>query len=155
MINQHMAEHVYTVNVPLTAAWILVVVAYHTLAKQKYGRTLGHFVCGLRVVAADGGAPPLRAMFKRFLIALPACGLFGLSYFVCRRDPKRQATHDQWAGTWVVRRRAEPAGPAAVTYQTRFFGTLALTYIDVEPAAPPVAAAFNDVDETPVPLGSP
>ncbi len=155
LINHHMAKHAYTVNAPLALGWMLVVAAYHTLGKKNYGRTLGHLVCGLRVVDAGGDAPPLRKMFKRFVIALPACGLLGLSYFVCRHDSKRQATHDQWAGTWVVRRRAKPAGLAAVTYQTKFFGTLALTYIDVEPVPAAAAVAVDHVGEESAPQTCP
>ncbi len=153
LITKHMGEHAYTVNAPLALGWMLVVAGYHTLGKMRHGRTLGHLLTGLRVVDARGESPRFKVMLKRFLIALPACGMFGLSYFVCRRDPKRQATHDQWAGTWVVRRRAKPAGAADVTYQTKFFGTLALTYMDVEPAAPPVAVGADGVEQTALPVG--
>jgi uncharacterized RDD family membrane protein YckC len=58
----------------------------------------------------------------------------GAGYVLCFKTPRRQAIHDRWSGTWLVRRRAEPIGPALSTYHTKLFGTFILTYTDVEPA---------------------
>ena len=111
-----------------------MVVSYHVLARTTRGGTMGYRLAGIRWIDKTGRTPGIKTALRRFLIAMPSCLMIGAGYLLCFKTPRRQAVHDRWSGTWLVRRRAEPAGPALSTYNTKLFGTFVLTYTDVEPA---------------------
>ena len=121
-------------QIPLMLGLLGLEVAYHVLLRLTRGGTLGYRITRIRLVDKTGRTPGIRAVFKRFLIALPSCMMFGAGYLLCFKNPRRQAIHDRWSGTWLVRCRAEPAGPALSTYNTKLVGTFILTYTDIEPA---------------------
>jgi uncharacterized RDD family membrane protein YckC len=127
-------QYIKPVQVPLTLGWLGAVVAYHVLARTTRGGTVGYRLTGIRLIDKTGRTPSTKTAFKRFLIAMPSCMTLGAGYVLCFKTPRRQAIHDRWSGTWLVRRRAEPIGPALSTYHTKLFGTFILTYTDVEPA---------------------
>lgn len=122
-------------------AWLGVAAAYHIGLRRRLNGGIGYWLIGLRIVTASGAPPAWRTMLRRFLIAVPATLLFGTSYLNCIRSPRRQAVHDLLSGTWAVRRKAQTAQPARVTFQTRFLGTYPITFQDLEPieSAPPLA----------------
>lgn len=69
------------------------------------GRTPGMMVLGLRVVAADGGAPGARRSVVRALgYWISAILLIGFIWIAI--DRQRQGFHDKLAGTYVVYDRA-------------------------------------------------
>jgi uncharacterized RDD family membrane protein YckC len=118
---------------PLTIAWLLAIPGYHILLRRFRGGTIGYRLAGIRLVDTYGLPPVMPVLVKRFLVAFPFVLFFGLSYFSILKSPRRQSAHDQWAGTWLVRKKAEPAGPAVVAYQTKILGTMLITYPDLEP----------------------
>jgi uncharacterized RDD family membrane protein YckC len=73
-----------------------------------------------------------------------------LTYSPCPTRPRRQAVHDRWSGTWMIRKKASPSGPAVALFQTLFLGTFPVRYLDLEPVttgadasadvAPPISA---------------
>ena len=154
---QKLTKHyIKPLQVPLTLAWLGLVVAYHLLLRLTRGGTLGYRLMRIRLVDKTGRTPQIKTVFKRFLIALPACMPLGVGYLLCFKTPKRQAIHDRWSGTWLVRCAAVLAGPALTAYNTKLVGTFVLTYIDVEPApdessSPPADAsnATEAVQEAP------
>lgn len=135
------AQHMKPIQRPAFLGWLSLCAAYHIGLRRLIGSTVGHMAMGQRLVDANGLTPSWRVLAKRFGLALPSVLFFGVSYVLCPRNPRRQAFHDRWAGTWVVRKRARIAGPAKLAYQTRLIGTVLLTYIDVEPAELPVQHA--------------
>jgi len=130
VMNAHMKPHARSMG----WIWLGLTVAYHILLRTTRGGTLGYRLTRIRLVDMTGRVPVLKALLRRFLLAVPGCLMFGATYLNCLRNPARRAGHDQWSGTWLVRTRAEPAGPARPVYQTRLFGTFLLTFADIEPA---------------------
>ncbi len=128
------------VQVPLVLGWLALCITYHVPLRRTRGGTVGHRLVRTRVVDKAGQPPCMRTLLRRFLIAVPATIFLGISYFDSLRNPRRQTTHDQWSGTWVVRAKAKPAGSAITSYHPKLLGTFLMTYIDVEPAAPEAAA---------------
>lgn len=129
LINKHMKP----AQMPAVGGWVLFCIAYHTAARRFPFGTAGYLVAGLRIVDPSGSSPPWRVLIRRFALAVPFVGFFGISYLKCRQNPRRQAFHDQWCGTWVVRRAARPQGPAKLAYQTKLLGPFLTTYVEVEP----------------------
>lgn len=125
--------------------WLAACVVYHLSMRRLRGGTLGYRVAGIRLVDNTGRAPSWRVLFKRFGIAFAFAVFFFLplvvSYLFCFKLPKRQSGHDFWSGTWLVRKRAQPAGPALTAYNHKLLGTWLLSYIDVEPYVPEAPAA--------------
>ena len=82
-------------------AFVLLPAAYHIGLRRLRGGTPGYRVMGIRVVDRTGSTPGWRVLLRRFLIGTPMVLLLGAGYWQCPRDPKRQANHDRWSGTWV------------------------------------------------------
>lgn len=96
---------------------ILLFFGYFVLLTGIFGRTLGKWVAGIRVVDAEGNAPGValaipREMAGRFVAVIAAgIGLIWIAF-----DTDRQGWHDKIAGTYVVNDSA--AGPS---FLSRFF----------------------------------
>ena len=78
---------------------IVLVIIYEPLLIASRGRTVGHWLCNLRVVAptADGRLPLWKAFLRWFLK-----GLTGLASFATMgATPRNQALHDLAFGTTV------------------------------------------------------
>jgi uncharacterized RDD family membrane protein YckC len=84
------------------ALWL----AYFWVLESAFGRTLGKFVCGLRVIDRNGRTPhPAAVLLRtlgRILDALPVLYLFGVLVMVFGGQPSRRIG-DRLAGTAVVR----------------------------------------------------
>lgn len=133
-VQKQINKHMKPVQVPVALiSFVVLPMTYHIGLRRLRGGTIGYRLTGVRVVDKKGNMPSWRVLLRRFLIALPSVLPLGAGYFRSFGDPKRQAVHDQWSGTWVIRKRATPAGPAITAYQTKLFGTFPMTYIDVEP----------------------
>lgn len=129
LINKHMRP----VQLPTVGGWLLFCAGYHVVLRRMGVGTLGYLVCGVRIVDAFGHAPGWKQLGKRFILGVPFVGFFGMAYLTCGQNPRRQAFHDRWSGTWVVRRSAVPEGAAKPAYQTKLLGPMLLTYLDLEP----------------------
>ncbi|MBN2560862.1 MAG: RDD family protein [Phycisphaerae bacterium] len=137
----------------LSLGVLAAAVLYHVALRRLRGGTLGYRLMRIRLVDKTGEPPAWRVLVRRFLVAVPVTLPLGASYLRCRKDPKRQAVHDQWSGTWLVRKKARPAGPAITAYQTKLLGTYLLTYIDVEPYVP-VDPPASEAEPTANPIGA-
>jgi uncharacterized RDD family membrane protein YckC len=147
---QQINKYMKPVQIPLPLGLLAACLAYHVALRRTRGGTIGHRLMRTRLVDKNGEPPPIRALFRRFLIAVPVTLFFGLSYLDCFRNPRRQATHDKWSGTWVVRCRAKPAGPAITSYHPKLLGTFLVTHIDLDPVTreSPVVATNAAQDRT-------
>lgn len=96
---------------------VFVFFGYFVLLTGIFGRTLGKWVAGIRVVDSDGNTPGValaipREMAGRFVAVIAAgIGLIWIAF-----DSNRQGWHDKMAGTYVVNDGA--AGPS---FLSRFF----------------------------------
>jgi uncharacterized RDD family membrane protein YckC len=99
---------------PLATLGVMLVVAYLylTVLKRSRIRSLAYILTGVRIVDIAGKRPSLLAMTIRLLplLPLPWSFLFDLGWMM--DEPGRQTLRDKWAGTFVVRRKAHPAGTA-------------------------------------------
>ncbi len=129
LVNKHMRP----VQAPVLGGYLLLFASYHVLLRRTRFGTVGYRLTGIRIVDETGESPSLKKLGKRFLIAIPFTMPLGASYLKCRGNPKRQSVHDQICGTWVIRRRAHPAGPAQLAHQMKLVGLFIIHYIDVEP----------------------
>jgi uncharacterized RDD family membrane protein YckC len=104
---------------PLAAVlWLLPLTAYLYLTAVKRSRlgSLGLPVTRTRIVDIEGKRPSMLRITARFLwlLPLPLGLLLDLGWLL--EEPARQTLRDKWAGTFVVRRNAEPVGRAPLTY---------------------------------------
>ena len=104
-----LANHTFAINV----AVVLSAFTYEFVMIAVWGRTVGKFALGTRVVRIDTGGPLLwwssaiRALVPLAAGVIPGAGMF-LSlviYAGAFRDRRRQGWHDKAAGTIVVRAR--------------------------------------------------
>jgi uncharacterized RDD family membrane protein YckC len=72
---------------------------------------------GYRLVGLDGSPPSLARSMARSVLTL---FWFGLDTFWVKNDENKQAFRDKLAGTYVVRRDAEPIGPGRLSYSEYF-----------------------------------
>jgi uncharacterized RDD family membrane protein YckC len=115
------------------SSWAVFVYGYFVLLKRSRLGTAGYRLVGVRIVDAAGRPPGLRAMTFRLLF-----GLFGplnivLDMLWIPSDRHRQTLRDKFAGTYVVKINAEPAGPARVVLRTYYIVGMAFVFRDVEP----------------------
>lgn len=85
--------------------WLGLAVGYHALLEWRYGKTIGKYLVGIRVVAADGAAPSLRASVVRNVLRLvdwlPGFYLVGIAALLASERKRRLG--DRVAETAVVR----------------------------------------------------
>jgi uncharacterized RDD family membrane protein YckC len=89
---------------------ILFAVTNFVIFPMFSGQTVGKFLTGLRIVAADGSAPSFSRLLVRHLIGYPLTLLtFGLGFLFSVFNYKGRALHDLLSGTVVVygQRRTE------------------------------------------------
>jgi uncharacterized RDD family membrane protein YckC len=99
-LTRHLAP---ALAVPLTQAYVLLVVAgYFTLFWRK-GQTLAMKTWGFELVSAAGGRVSWGQAGLRFLLACLNLVLLGLGWWAAYLDPGRQFLQDQLAGTRLVR----------------------------------------------------
>ena len=108
-------------------------VCYGYLAGLKATRlgTLGYRLAGVRLVDLQGRQAALwRSTFRLgFLVFGPLNLLFDILWL--GGDPNRQSVRDKFAGTYVVRRRATPAGRGRIDYKTYYMMSYNLVFPEV------------------------
>jgi len=116
--------------------WVVLCAFYYIALRRLRGGTLGYRLAGIRLVDVTGQAPGLKVLVKRFVLGAIFTAPLGASYYLCLKDERRQSLHDRWCNTWLVRKRAEPAGPAALVHRMQLVMTWAVRYDGLEPAPP-------------------
>jgi uncharacterized RDD family membrane protein YckC len=85
-----------------TAGVIGTVLFYHVFFPAVLQATPGKWICGLRVIRADGGrVEPLRALLRFLSYVISALPL-GFGFFLMESKDQRMAWHDMICGTRVV-----------------------------------------------------
>mgnify|MGYP000577913560 CR=1 FL=1 len=101
---------------------------------------------GLMMSQQPAGAsqPKSSPTATRMLVGLPLMallfsGMFA-SYWTVVRDFRRQAIHDKWSRTWVIRANARPAGAGRLVERAWVLGPVIKAFWDVDPVEPADAA---------------
>ena len=106
------------VDVPLRRGYLLpFFVGYLGGIKGTRLGTLGYRLMGYRLVGLDGRPPSVTRSMARSVFTL---FWFGLDTFWVKNDENKQAFRDKLAGTYVVRRGAEPLGAGRLSYSEYF-----------------------------------
>lgn len=121
--------------VPLVFGAVLAAaVGYFVALPASTGTTVGKWITGCRIVDQNGRPPPFLRLLRRFALAVPLCGMFGVSYLLALKSARRQAMHDRWTGSWVVRSRAIPR-PAVLEFNHQLIGPFLLHYTGLSEAS--------------------
>ncbi|MCZ6698746.1 MAG: RDD family protein [Planctomycetota bacterium] len=116
-------------------AWLVFGVVYYIVFRRLRGGTLGYRIAGIRLVDKTGSSPSFARLTGRFVFAAIVTFPLGVSYGLCLTDRRRQSFHDRWCGTWMVRKRALPAGPAATEHAGFVLGSYMFNYPVMEPVS--------------------
>jgi uncharacterized RDD family membrane protein YckC len=84
-------------------AFFLMLLIYHVAFWTMKGTTVGGMICNLRVIRTDGGPVTFGEATIRGLSSILSLAVLGLGALWILRDPERQAWHDTFAGTYVVK----------------------------------------------------
>jgi len=111
-------------------------IAYFVLLKRSRFRTLGYVTLGARIVDLKGGQPSIVSLLARLCFAFvgPLNALIDL--FWITGDDNRQAIRDKFAGTYVVRLHASPAGSGPIRVRTYMFWGMTFLFREVRGGAP-------------------
>ena len=97
-------EGMQTVSGPLLGSLLFVqTFAFFAFFWLRHGRTLGMQAWHLRLVDRHGHGITLTQALRRFMIAMPALGFFGLGYLWKLVDPSELTWPDRASGTRMVR----------------------------------------------------
>lgn len=110
--------------------YIFLCWCYLVLLKVSGVGTLGYALFRLRVVTLRNERPSLIRMTFRLGLSLIFNPLVDLAAVTV--DNTHQAVRDRLAGTYVIRRRATPAGHGPIVRSRLFFMNLTLLYEEVQ-----------------------
>jgi uncharacterized RDD family membrane protein YckC len=102
----------------MAAALPILAFGYFVLMKRSFFRTAGYRLFGVRIVDLQGRTPGLFALTLRLGFAVFGPLNFLLDLFWIPSDSQKQALRDRFAGTMVVKARAEPAGRGLVVHES-------------------------------------
>lgn len=85
--------------------WLGLGISYHALLESLFGKTIGKYLVGIRVVDSNGTAPSLGSAITRNVLRIldwfPLLYLLGIASIVFSESPRRLG--DRAGGTVVVR----------------------------------------------------
>jgi uncharacterized RDD family membrane protein YckC len=116
----------------LFEVWLGLSYLYLAVLEQSAIGTLGFLVTGVRIVNLKGERPSiLRMSFRLALwLVVPFHLLFDLIWL--SGDPCKQSFRDKLAGTYVVRKGAQPIGRGKIKRATLMVAGMAVTFLEVE-----------------------
>lgn len=83
--------------------WSILPFFYFLISTWKYGKSVGKFFLGIKIVDQNGQRPDFKISFKREVIGKFVSGLlFGVGFLFILFDRNKQALHDKYAKTYVV-----------------------------------------------------
>jgi uncharacterized RDD family membrane protein YckC len=90
--------------------WLVVAYLYLAILKRTSVRTLGYILTGVEIVNLKGERPSWATMSFRFIIlALVPLHLI-VDILWLTREQEKQTLRDKIAGTYVIRKNAQPVG---------------------------------------------
>jgi uncharacterized RDD family membrane protein YckC len=104
---------------------------YFVLLKRSRFRTLGYKAAGARIVSLRGERPSILSLFGRLLFAFVGPLNFVLDLLWLTGDRDRQALRDKFAGTYVIRKDANPAGSGPIVLRTYMFWGMTFLFKEV------------------------
>lgn len=110
--------------------------AYFVLLKRSKFRTLGYIALGAQIVNLKGGQPSILSLVGRLFFAFAGPLNFLIDLFWLTGDANRQAIRDKFAGTYVVRLHATPAGAGPIMIRTYMFWGMTFLFREVRGKAP-------------------
>jgi uncharacterized RDD family membrane protein YckC len=110
--------------------------AYFVLLKRSTFRTLGYRAAGAQIVNLQGGRPTIPSLLARLFFAFVGPLNCLIDLFWLTGDANCQAIRDKFAGTYVVRQHASPAGTGAIVVRTYMFWGMTFLFREVKAAAP-------------------
>jgi uncharacterized RDD family membrane protein YckC len=111
--------------------WAGVWFAYFVLLKRSAFRTLGYKAAGARIVDLAGGRPGIFSLVARLVFAFLGPLNFVTDMFWLTGDPDRQAIRDKFAGTYVIRQHAAPAGAGPIVGRNYMFFGMSFLFREV------------------------
>jgi len=114
----------------------VVCFTYFVLLKRSRFRTLGYIVLGAQIVDLKGGPPSILSLLGRLFFAFVGPLNFLIDLFWLTGDANRQAIRDKFAGTYVVRLHATPAGAGPIRVRTYMFWGMTFLFREVRGGAP-------------------
>jgi uncharacterized RDD family membrane protein YckC len=109
---------------------------YFVLLKRSRFRTPGYIIGGARIVSLKGHRPSILSLLARLLFAFVGPMNFLIDLFWITGDPNGQAIRDKFAGTYVVRVGAQPAGAGPIRFGTYMFWGMTFLFKEVKSGAP-------------------
>ena len=103
--------------------WILLIVwpsvwfTYLVILKRTRFRTLGYLIGGAKIVNLQGALPGIGALTIRLAFATIGPINVIIDLFWITGDDNRQALRDKFAGTYVINKKAKPAGRGKIVYR--------------------------------------
>ena len=114
---------------------VTVAVSYFVVLKRSRFRTFGYRAGRLRIVGLDGRVPSYLSLVLRLMFAMlgPINWLVDLIWL--SNDNNRQALRDKFAGTYVVKVDAQPAGQGRITFRhySIFYFNCLFREVEAEP----------------------
>jgi uncharacterized RDD family membrane protein YckC len=105
---------------------------YFVLLKRSRFRTPGYVIMGARIVGLTGERPSISSLVARLLFVVGGPLNFVLDVLFLTGDEDRQALRDKFAGTYVVRRHASPAGVGPIVIRTYMFAGMTFLFREVK-----------------------
>jgi uncharacterized RDD family membrane protein YckC len=100
----------------ISLVWICVWFGYFVVVKRSNLRTLGYRMLGVRVVNLKGERPSIIALAVRLLFVFGGPFNFLIDLIWITDNQNRQAMRDHFAGTYVIKRDAEPSGVGRIVW---------------------------------------
>jgi len=126
-------------QVAVLGAWVGVWFLYFTVLKRSTIRTAGYRLGDVRIVNLKGERPSLFALSVRLLFAVAGPFNILIDLLWIGNDARRQALRDKFAGTYVIRRGAEPTARGPIRYE--YYTILGNNFIFAEVRPQPIGAA--------------
>ena len=127
-----------SVVVALAATFLLIYLYFIELERSRV-RTVGLRLARLEVVDLNGHKPSRADMIARMVTAWLGPGNVLVDLFWIPSEPNRQALRDKFAGIYVIKKGAAPAGRGRVRYVRYFFFGMNWAFREV--SRPPTEAS--------------
>ncbi len=113
-------------------SWLVFSYLYLAVLEPSRFRTLGFALAGVKIVNLRGERPSILRMTFRLMIWLlgPFNPLIDLIWLA--GDDHKQTLRDKFAGTYVVKKDAVPAGHGSIRVATYYFLSFALWFPEVK-----------------------
>ena len=100
--------------------WMAILFGYFVILKRSRWGTLGYRIGGVRIVGLNGQSPSLWILTVRMMFLFVGPFNYVADLIWLSGDPQRQALRDKFAQTYVVRKKAIPAGTGRVIHRQYF-----------------------------------